>query len=113
LLQAAAIPQLPLPLLLVWASLPCCCPLLLSARTIPLAASAQAADALKSCGRSCTSLGLTICVDTTQQVLVQAHLIEGLKRLLPLGEERLALTTAALGSAHAAQHKQAKHMAGV
>jgi hypothetical protein len=57
-------------------------------------------------------MGLTICVDTTQQVLVQAHLIEGLEGLLPLGEESLTLGTA-LGSAHAAQRKQAKHMAGV
>jgi hypothetical protein len=54
---------------------------------------------------------LTISVDTTQQVLVQAHLIEGLEGLLPLGEESLALT--ALGSAHAAQRKQAQNMAGV
>jgi hypothetical protein len=73
----------------------------------------QLADVPTSCRISyCSIEGLTISVDTTQQVLVQAHLVEGLEGLLPLGEESLTTITA-LGSAHAAKRKQAQNMAGV
>lgn len=36
--------------------------------------------------------GSTVCIDSTQQILVQAHLVEGLKRLLPFGIEVLSTT---------------------
>ena len=50
----------------------------------------------------CGEEALTVGVDAAEEVLVQAHLVEALEVLLPLGEERLA----ALAAVEAAEEEE-------